>query len=190
VHSGAPGWYAFGLDSEIWQLHVRVLAGARKQKGGNKRVLNDFYFLEAKKCNYLSRAAFKLKQIDEKFNVLPKRGSVLDLGCFPGAWMQVACQKLGSRATGGAVVGLLQNVPARYSAPTQHGGCTLAHSLSPQSSNRYHVLHSGIDLKPMTIPQHHCDDRVKVRSQPHRIVCAGSPQSVQCVWRREPEAAE
>lgn len=68
-------------------------------------MLNDFYFLEAKKLNYLSRAAFKLKQIDDKHSVLPKGGRILDLGCFPGAWLQVACQKLGPRAAGGAVVG-------------------------------------------------------------------------------------
>lgn len=72
----------------------------------NKRTLNDHYFLEAKRCNYLSRAAFKLKQIDEKFDVIKRKSCVLDLGCFPGAWLQVACQKLGPRESGGLVVGI------------------------------------------------------------------------------------
>lgn len=81
-------------------------AGQAKQIRDNKRTLNDHYFLEAKRCNYLSRAAFKLKQIDEKFSVLKRRSCVLDLGCFPGAWLQVACQKLGSRQDGGVIVGI------------------------------------------------------------------------------------
>ena len=83
-----------------------AIAGQAKQVRDNKRTLNDYYFLEAKRCKYLSRAAFKLKQVDEKFDVLKRRSCILDLGCFPGAWLQVACQKLGPKADGGLVVGI------------------------------------------------------------------------------------
>ena len=31
---------------------------------------------------------------------------VLDLGCVPGAWLQVACQQLGPKEAGGLVLGL------------------------------------------------------------------------------------
>jgi 23S rRNA U2552 (ribose-2'-O)-methylase RlmE/FtsJ len=33
-------------------------------------------------------------------------GKVLDLGCVPGAWLQVACQQLGPRERGGLVLGV------------------------------------------------------------------------------------
>jgi hypothetical protein len=33
-------------------------------------------------------------------------GKVLDLGCVPGAWLQVACQQLGPRDRGGLVLGV------------------------------------------------------------------------------------
>ena len=79
---------------------------AEWQRRDNKRVLNDFYFKEAKRSNYLSRAAYKLLQIEEKFKILRKHGTVLDLGCFPGAWLQVACQELGAIDRGGRIVGI------------------------------------------------------------------------------------
>lgn len=31
---------------------------------------------------------------------------VLDLGCSPGAWMQVACQEIGPKSAGGLVLGI------------------------------------------------------------------------------------
>lgn len=57
---------------------------------------------------YLSRAAYKLLQLDDKHGVLPRShgSTVLDLGCFPGAWLQVACQRLGPREREGRVVGI------------------------------------------------------------------------------------
>lgn len=88
-----------------------------KQRRDNKRVLNDYYFKEAKRTNYLSRAAFKLLQVNEKFNVFRKHGTVLDLGCFPGAWLQVSCQQIGPLAGGGRVVGIdlkEMSVPTAY----------------------------------------------------------------------------
>ena len=39
--------------------------------------------------------------MQEKFKVVARGGSVLDLGCHPGAWLQVACQSLGAPKAGG-----------------------------------------------------------------------------------------
>lgn len=70
------------------------------------RNLEDSFFKEAKRAGYVSRAAFKLLSIQEKHRVITPGSNVLDLGCHPGAWLQVACQALGPRAKGGHVLGV------------------------------------------------------------------------------------
>ena len=54
------------------------------------RHLNDEYFLKSKKEGFRSRSSYKLLQIDEKFQFLKKSKLILDLGCSPGGWLQVA----------------------------------------------------------------------------------------------------
>lgn len=58
-----------------------------------KRQLNDPYVHEAEKYGYRSRAAFKLKEMDEKLHVLKKDMVVVDLGAAPGGWCQIAAEK-------------------------------------------------------------------------------------------------
>jgi len=52
--------------------------------------LKDKYVKLANKENLKSRASFKLKQINEKYKVLKKGDSVIDLGAAPGGWTQIA----------------------------------------------------------------------------------------------------
>lgn len=61
----------------------------------------DPYTRRAKREDYRSRAAFKLLQINKKFRVIHKGDVVLDLGCAPGGWSQVAAGVVGP--TGGVV---------------------------------------------------------------------------------------
>ena len=70
------------------------------------RQLNDPYVLETQKRGYKSRAAFKLLQIDEKYNFLIPGLSVIDLGCAPGGWLQIASQKVSSVVGKEKVVGV------------------------------------------------------------------------------------
>lgn len=81
------------------------------------RKLNDAYFKQAKSEGYVARSAYKLLEIQQKHRVIPMGGYVLDLGCHPGAWLQVACQSLGPEKRGGLVLGVdiqATNAPGKY----------------------------------------------------------------------------
>ena len=55
----------------------------------------DYYYWEAKRLGYKSRASFKLLQINERFYVIRRGYKVLDLGASPGGWSQVAIELVG-----------------------------------------------------------------------------------------------
>ena len=50
----------------------------------------DLYFKKSKALGYRSRAAFKLIELNNKFNFIKKNTNLLDLGSSPGGWSQVA----------------------------------------------------------------------------------------------------
>ena len=54
----------------------------------------DFYFKKAKTQGYRSRSAFKLIELNKKFNFLKKGIKLLDVGAFPGGWCQVVSQNV------------------------------------------------------------------------------------------------
>ncbi|GJP37528.1 hypothetical protein CLOM_g21923 [Closterium sp. NIES-68] len=84
----------------------------------------DFYFKEARRLGYVARSAFKLQEVQRRHGVIKRGGAVLDLGCCPGAWLQVACQSLGPMALGGCVVGVdiqLHTSPLSTHLPSAHG---------------------------------------------------------------------
>lgn len=55
---------------------------------------NDYYYRRAKRSGYRSRAAYKLKQLNNRFNFLKGSLTVLDLGAYPGGWLQVASEEI------------------------------------------------------------------------------------------------
>lgn len=59
-----------------------------------QRQLNDPYVQAAQRDGYRSRAAYKLLQIDEKFELLKPGQRVVDLGAAPGGWTQVIVDRL------------------------------------------------------------------------------------------------
>ena len=67
-----------------------------------QRQLNDPYVKQAKADGYRSRAAYKLLELDEKFNILRGSQRVIDLGITPGGWAQVV-RKVAPKA---AIVGI------------------------------------------------------------------------------------
>jgi 23S rRNA (uridine2552-2'-O)-methyltransferase len=68
-----------------------------------QRELHDFFFKEAKRKGYRSRAAYKLSEIDDKRDVLSRGDVVLDLGAAPGSWLQVVSERVGEH---GKVIGV------------------------------------------------------------------------------------
>jgi len=58
-----------------------------------QRQLNDPYVAESDRLGYRGRAAFKLKEMDEKLGFLKKGMAVVDLGAAPGGWCQIATEK-------------------------------------------------------------------------------------------------
>ncbi len=64
------------------------------------RQLRDPYVMRAQEEGYRARAAFKLKEIDEKFKILKRGARVVDLGSAPGGWLQVVVEKGASKVVG------------------------------------------------------------------------------------------
>ena len=57
------------------------------------RQLNDPYVQAARQQGWRSRAAFKLLELDERFDLIRRGARVVDLGAAPGGWTQVALQR-------------------------------------------------------------------------------------------------
>lgn len=63
----------------------------------------DRFHQRAKREGYRSRAAYKLLELAKGRRLLRRGDKVIDLGCWPGAWLQVAAEQVGA---GGRVVGV------------------------------------------------------------------------------------
>lgn len=63
----------------------------------------DFYYKRAKEEGYLSRAAYKLLEIVDSYEIIKKNDSIIDVGCSPGGWSQVALKITGEN---GVVIGV------------------------------------------------------------------------------------
>lgn len=57
--------------------------------------VKDKYFLLAKQKGYRARSAFKLLEIQKKFNLIKAGQTIVDLGAAPGSFMQVIRELIG-----------------------------------------------------------------------------------------------
>ena len=84
---------------KIFRTTKEVVKTAKRRKNSStrwlQRQINDPYVRLAQAEGRRSRAAYKIIQIDEKFNIFKKGNSVLDLGAAPGSWTEVALNKAG-----------------------------------------------------------------------------------------------
>ena len=95
-------------------LKVKVKSARGKtvsQVNWLQRQLNDPYVRRAQLEGFRGRAAFKILELNEKFNFLIPGSKVVDLGCAPGGWSQVAVDLVNAIGTKknakvGSVIGI------------------------------------------------------------------------------------
>ena len=77
-------------------LRVRVKSAKGRKLSSTRwleRQFNDPYIARARADGLRSRAAYKLEEIDDRFQILVPGARVVDLGCAPGGWLQVAVSR-------------------------------------------------------------------------------------------------
>ncbi|MFN3146986.1 MAG: RlmE family RNA methyltransferase [Paracoccaceae bacterium] len=85
-------------------LKVKVKSARGRKLSSTRwleRQLNDPYVRRARTEGYRGRAAYKILELDDKYRFLVPGARVVDLGCAPGGWCQVAVKRvnaLGERA--------------------------------------------------------------------------------------------
>lgn len=101
VKTGGPG--------RRTELKVRVKTSKGRKIGSTlwlQRQLNDPYVAKARAEGYRSRAAFKIQELDERYNLFHKGQRIVDLGAAPGGWCQVAAPIIGSTDERPLLVGI------------------------------------------------------------------------------------
>jgi 23S rRNA (uridine2552-2'-O)-methyltransferase len=87
---------------KVYRLHTKLKSSSNQWI---RRHLNDAYVHQAADLGYRCRSAFKLIELDDKFHLFAPGMTVLDLGCAPGGWSQVASQRI-CAGPKGLVVGI------------------------------------------------------------------------------------
>jgi 23S rRNA (uridine2552-2'-O)-methyltransferase len=76
---------------------------AQRRGLGDKRLRHDAAYRRAKREKHASRAIYKLEEIDKRFRLFKPGSAVLDLGCWPGGWLEYIARRVGPE---GRVVGV------------------------------------------------------------------------------------
>lgn len=93
-----PGKGTSGRGARDLRVRVKTAKG-RKLSSTRwlERQLNDPYVARARREGYRGRAAFKLIELDDRYRFLKPGARVVDLGCAPGGWLQVAVDRVNSQ---------------------------------------------------------------------------------------------
>ncbi|MBN9310016.1 RlmE family RNA methyltransferase [Devosia sp.] len=90
-------------------LKVRVKTAKGRKIGSTlwlQRQLNDPYVARARTEGLRSRAAYKIKELDERYHLFKKGMRIVDLGAAPGGWSLVAAPIVGSTEENPLIVGI------------------------------------------------------------------------------------
>lgn len=107
--SGGPGGGKSSLSGGQRMLYTPVKTAAKRSVSSARwleRQLNDPYVVASKRDGYRSRAAYKLKEIDDRYHFLKSGQRVVDLGAAPGGWSQIAASRVKSVGGKGQVVAI------------------------------------------------------------------------------------
>jgi 23S rRNA (uridine2552-2'-O)-methyltransferase len=87
----------------------------------------DHFYRQAKNAGYRSRAAYKLLELAQRHRLITAGDHVVDLGAWPGGWLQVAAELVGDR---GRVIGVdlvgIEPIPKPVIACVQGDATTAA----------------------------------------------------------------
>ena len=103
---------------QVRKSHITVKTAKGRKISSSRwleRQLNDPFVELAKKEGFRSRAAYKLIQLNQRFDILKPDMTVIDLGAAPGGWSQVVAKTIRSEQFGGR--GRLLSVDLRYIDP-------------------------------------------------------------------------
>ncbi len=114
--------------------------------------VQDHYFKKAKTDGYVARSAYKLEEADRRFQLFKPNQRVLDLGCYPGSWLQYIYFRVIQRGKQGLVVGV-DRTPVGISLGSQV--ITLEkdiYSCSVEDFNQFTPSYSAVvsDMAPNT----------------------------------------
>lgn len=56
--------------------------------------LHDLLTFKARQAGFRARSVYKLQELDQKFHLIRKNQKVLDIGSFPGSWLQYVSDKI------------------------------------------------------------------------------------------------
>ena len=110
MSSGKSGGGAGGKASAgARDMRVKVKKAGKLKHSSQlwlERQLNDPYVKRARELGYRSRAAFKLEEMDDRYKFLKTGQRLVDLGCAPGGWCQIAAKRIGLEQGKGYIVGI------------------------------------------------------------------------------------
>ncbi|OQY12896.1 MAG: 50S rRNA methyltransferase [Desulfobacteraceae bacterium 4572_187] len=116
----------------------------------------DHYARRAKKEKFPARSVYKLKEMQQKYNLIKKGDKVLDLGCAPGSWLLYAAKLTGNK---GEVVGIdlkpvSEGIPSHVKV-YQNDILSIDDELFKLTGKDFNVVLS--DMAPATTGSRHVD---------------------------------
>ena len=115
----------------------------------------DTWRKQARSKGYRARSAFKLQQIQNKFEVIREGDLVLDVGCHPGGWTQVAVETTG-------IEGLVIGVDLLASAPIEGAHLVTGDVMEHDTQERIlELLQEGLCVNGQHLPEV-SDDNIRL----------------------------